>query len=104
MVIPGSKTACWSKYPTLTFLFHSTLPSSGINLPVTMFINVDFPSPFAPTNPICSPFNNLKDTLLKIALSPKPWLKFVTFNIILLFPFPVIRLILKMTSSFWFSP
>ena len=29
IVIPFSSTACWSRYPTLTFFAHSTFPSSG---------------------------------------------------------------------------
>ena len=39
---------------------------------VMMLMNVDFPSPFAPTRPICSPFNKRNDTSVKIALSPNP--------------------------------
>ena len=37
-----------------------------------MFINVDLPSPFAPTRPMCSPFKSRKDTSWKMARSPKP--------------------------------
>ena len=83
IVMPFSRTACWSKYPARTFLDHSTLPSSGCNLPVMMFMKVDFPSPLAPTSPICSPFNNLKETSWKIARSPNPWLKCSTFKILI---------------------
>ena len=82
IVIPGSSTVCWSRYPTLIFFAHSTLPSSGISFPVTIFINVDLPSPLAPISPICSPLRSLKETLLKMALSPKPWLRFSTLSII----------------------
>ena len=45
-----------------------------------LFINVDFPSPLAPTSPICSPFNNLNDTSSNIALSPNPCVRCSTFN------------------------
>ncbi len=38
------------------------LPSSGISLPVIMFIKVDFPSPLAPISPMCSPFRRRKET------------------------------------------
>ena len=80
IVIPFSSTECWSRYPTLIFLAHSILPSSGISFPVIIFINVDFPSPLAPTSPICSPFNNLNDTSSNIALSPNPCVRCSTFN------------------------
>ena len=36
---------------TLTLLLQITFPSSGINLLVIIFINVDLPSPLAPINP-----------------------------------------------------
>ena len=49
---------------------------------VTMLKKVDFPSPLAPTRPMCSPFNRRKDTSWKIALSPKPWDKCSTVKII----------------------
>ena len=88
IVIPFVRTACWSRYPTFTFLAHSTFPSSGMSFPVIMLIKVDFPSPLAPISPMCSPFKSLKDTSLKIALSPKPWLKCSTFSILIFFPFP----------------
>jgi hypothetical protein len=60
---------------------------SGISFPVTIFINVDFPSPLAPTNPMCSPFKSRKDTSLKIALSPNPCVRCSTFKILILNPF-----------------
>ena len=80
IVMPFSSTACWSRYPTLTFLAHSTFPSSGISLPVIIFINVDLPSPLAPTNPILSSLLSWKDTLLNIALSPNPCVSPVTVS------------------------
>ena len=46
-------------------------------------MKVDFPSPFAPTSPICSPFNRRKLTSLKMALSPKPCVNFSTFKILI---------------------
>ena len=55
----------------------------GIIFPVMIFINVDFPSPFAPMRPICSPFNRRKETSVKIARSPKPWLRCSTFKILI---------------------
>jgi len=42
---------------------------------------VDLPSPLAPTRPICSPFNNLKETSSNIALSPKPCVRCSTYII-----------------------
>ena len=83
IVMPFSRTVCWSRYPTRTFFAHSIFPSSGISFPVIIFINVDFPSPLAPTRPICSPFSRRKDTSWKIARSPKPWERFCTFNILI---------------------
>ena len=32
MVMPFSRTVCWSRYPTRTFFAHSTFPSSGMQL------------------------------------------------------------------------
>ena len=86
------------------FFAHSILPSSGISFPVIIFINVDFPSPLAPTSPICSPFNNLNDTSSNIALSPKPCVRCSTFNKLIynLHSFYVI-LILPKTSKSSFS-
>ena len=66
------------------FLDHSIFPSSGISLPVMIFINVDFPSPLAPTKPTCSPLSRRKETSVKMALSPKPWLSFSTFKLSLI--------------------
>ena len=83
MVIPFSRTVCWSRYPTRTFFAHSTFPSSGINLSVMMLMKVDFPSPLAPMRPMCSPFKSRNDTSVKMARSPKPWLKCSTFNILI---------------------
>ena len=54
------------------FMETKTLPSSGCRRPVMMFIKVDFPSPFAPIKPMCSPFKRRKETSWKMALSPKP--------------------------------
>ena len=73
--------------PARTFFAHSTFPSSGMSLPVTMFIKVDFPSPLAPTRPMCSPFRRRKDTSLKMARSPKPWVRCSTFKILISSPF-----------------
>ena len=83
IVMPFSKTACWSRYPTRTFFAHSILPSSGISLLVIMFINVDFPSPLAPTSPMCSPLRRRKETSVNIALSPNPCDKCSTFKILI---------------------
>ena len=52
-----------------------------------IFINVDLPSPFAPTNPICSPANRRNDTSSKITRSPKPWLIFFTVNKLMLYTY-----------------
>ena len=72
IVIPFSKTACWSKYPTVALDDHFILPASGINFFVIIFKKLDFPSPLAPTRAICSPFLSLKDTFSSIVLAPKP--------------------------------
>mgnify|MGYP000599902116 CR=1 FL=1 len=82
-------TSCFSNgtsQPSTETMFYA-LGQYGIRRPVTILINVDFPSPLAPTNPICSPFNRRKDTSLKIALSPNPCVRCSTFNILILFPF-----------------
>ena len=39
---------------------------------VIIFKKVDLPSPFAPTNAICSPFLSLNETFSSIVLAPKP--------------------------------
>ena len=101
IVMPFSSTVCWSRYPTRTFFDHSTFPSSGIIFPVMIFINVDFPSPFAPMRPICSPFNRRKETSVKIARSPKPWLRCSTFKILI--KLLLFRLFLKI-QPFSLSP
>ncbi len=82
-VMPFWSAVCWSRYPTVTFFAHSILPSSGISLPVMMFIKVDLPSPLAPMRPMCSPLRRRKDTSSKIILSPKPWVKCSTFNMLI---------------------
>ena len=56
-------------------------------------MKVDFPSPLAPTRPMCSPFNKRKDTSSKIARSPKPWLKFFTSKILMLDSLSLISLV-----------
>ena len=43
-----------------------------------IFRNVDLPSPLAPINPTCSPFNKRNDASSKICRAPKPWVTFET--------------------------
>ena len=50
---------------------------------VTILIKVDFPSPLAPTRPMCSPFKSRNDTSLKIARSPNPCVRCSTFNMLI---------------------
>src|SRR5699024_6394284 len=66
-----------------TFFAHSIFPSSGVRCPVTILKNVDLPSPFAPTSPMCSPRSRRKETSEKIARSPKPCDRCSTFKILI---------------------
>ena len=49
-----------------------------------IFKNVDLPSPFAPTRPMCSPLSRRKEAFSRICLAPKPWLTFVTVSKLIL--------------------
>ena len=70
MVFPASRAACWSMYPTFVRRAQVILPSSGDSFPVMIDINVDLPSPLAPTRATCSPFSRRKETSSKISRPP----------------------------------
>lgn len=75
MPIPASRAS--KGLANLTFfpsieMVPSYPPVSWITvMPKRIFIKVDFPAPFSPTNPSIFPFSRLKDTFFKTLL----WLK-----------------------------